>query len=119
MAITGTRERSGVWRLFAALVILAFSFQSYVAQTHIHKPATAVLAALTHHAAPGGGPMENSPLDCPFCQVVNHAGSFLFSDAPLFLLTVQWAEMVAPRHLPADMNTFAKHHWRSRAPPTP
>jgi hypothetical protein len=118
-AMTGTQESGWAWRLIAALVILAFCFQSYVAQTHIHKSATAVSAGLIHHAGPGESPGPNAPLDCPFCQVVNHAGSYLLSDAPLLLLASQWAQMVAPRHLVPDIYMVARHHWRSRAPPSP
>ncbi len=113
-------QKSGrAWRLVAALLILAFGFQSYLAQTHIHKPGTAISASLIHQAGPAGSPGENAPLDCPFCQVVNHAGSFLLSDVSPLLFAAHWAEMVAPRHLLPDINTIARHHWRSRAPPSP
>jgi len=100
------------------LLMLAFSFQSYVTQTHIHKAATAESATVIHHAGQKS-PANNSPFDCPFCQVVNHAGSVLISDSALLVLASQWAEMVAPRYLLQDIGTIANHHWRSRAPPPP
>jgi hypothetical protein len=110
-------ERTPLWRLLAAFVLLAFSFQSYVAQTHIHDRATTISAVAVHHGH-GKSPVENSPLDCPFCQVVTHAGSFLMSDAPLLFLASQWVESAAPYHLFADTGTGANHHWHSRAPPS-
>lgn len=111
-------EKAPLWRLLAAFVLLAFSFQSYVTQTHIHDTVTTVAAAPIHHPGHGKSPVQNSPLDCPFCQVVTHAGNFLASDAPLLLLASQWVEMAAPYHLLAGTGTSANHPWQSRAPPS-
>lgn len=119
MATAKTKLRGGgrAWRLIAILLMLAFSFQSYLVQTHIHEPA-AVSATLIHHAG-HKAPANNTPFDCPFCQVVNHAGSFLISDVSLLLLASQWVEMTAPRHLTPEVGTVANHPWQSRAPPNP
>src|SRR5215469_7489247 len=95
-------EKTSLWRLLAAFVLLAFSFQSYVTQTHIHDGATTVSAVTIHHPGHGKSPVENSPLDCPFCQVVTHAGNALMSDAPLLFLASQWVELAAPYRLFAD-----------------
>ncbi|HEX3756631.1 MAG TPA: hypothetical protein VHV26_16295 [Rhizomicrobium sp.] len=103
-------------RLVASLLLFAFSLQSYVAQTHIHE-AAAKPAALIHQ--PGHkSPVGSSPFDCPFCQVVTHAGSFLMPEATIPLLAVQWAEMAAPQLFAAKSATAVNRNWQSRAPPS-
>jgi hypothetical protein len=118
MAIAIFRARAGAWRLIAALVVIAFSFQSHIAQTHIHQTATAISSA-AHYSGQNKSPVDNSPLDCPFCQVVSHASSFSISDASLLLVEPQWAGMAILRHLLAETDAAAGHHWQSRAPPSP
>jgi hypothetical protein len=118
MAIAIFRARAGAWRLIAALVVIAFSFQSHLAQTHIHQTAAAISSA-AHYSGQNKSPADNSPLDCPFCQVVSHTSGFFISDASLLLVVPQWTEMAIPRHLLATTDTAIGHHWQSRAPPTP
>jgi hypothetical protein len=104
------------WRLLAAAVLLAFSFQCYLAQTHIHE--SAGQAATTHQAQHSKAPAGNSPMDCPFCQAVAHGGNFLTPDAALLPLAMQWVAAPVSYHLPAPARGSAKHHWQSRAPPS-
>ena len=120
MATAATRSRGldRAWRLLAAAMLLAFGFQSYLAQTHIHETVAATSAMLIHQPGHNKSPMENSPLDCPFCQVVTHAGNFLLSDASLLLLPSQWMETAALHHVLPDTHTAANHYWQSRAPPS-
>jgi hypothetical protein len=102
--------------LIASLVMLAFTFQSYVAQTHIHDtaPVSSAIAKGSHH---NKSPLGNTPVECPFCQAVAHAGSFFMPLAPLPFLSAQWIEMAVP-HLALGASTgAATHSWRSRAPP--
>ena len=117
-AATGVNERIAGWRLIAFLVMLAFSFQSYVAQTHIHEAAAPATAALIKNLGHNKSPVDNSPLDCPFCQAVAHDGAFFMPHAPLLFLAAQWVEMAAPHFFLADHSADANHNWRSRAPPT-
>jgi hypothetical protein len=117
VALAAARKRSVTgWRLIAALVLLAFTFQSYVAQTHFHDAAlagTPVSQTLGH----GKAPVDDNPLNCPFCQAVAHAGSFYLPVTPLLFLSAQWAEMSAPHFLLRDSSGAATHSWQSRAPP--
>ena len=76
---------SALSRVIAALLLLAFGFQSYMAQTHVHDIVGKAPAALVHHAGHDRAPVQNSPLDCPFCQMLTHAGSFLVPDPSLVL----------------------------------
>jgi hypothetical protein len=103
--------------LIAALVMLAFTFQSYVAQTHIHENATPASAALIKDLGHNKSPVDNSPLDCPFCQAVAHAGGFFLPVIPLVLLCAQWVKMQAPHFASRDSSIVAAHSWQSRAPP--
>ena len=105
-----------VWRLLAAAVLLAFSFQSYLAQTHIHEGAAT--AVLVYHPGHGKPPVDNSPLDCPFCQAVTHAASFLVPGTLLPFLAPQWVKITALHNLLADKSTATKYNWQSRAPPS-
>ncbi len=116
--IAAGSEKATLWRLIAALLLLAFSFQSYMAQTHIHDIAASSPAALIHHAGHNKAPVQNSPLDCSFCQMrgpcqqrpharylIRVAGAAMDEDggAALFL---------------ANTGTAANYDWQSRAPPS-
>lgn len=117
-ALAAARLQRGISVLFLAL---AFFFQSYVAQTHIHgvfDPVASLLhikaADSTSHKVPPGDDDAN----CPFCQAVVHAGVFstplaptllppvailLFTDVPLLLVTA--------------VRRPAIYGWHQRAPP--
>jgi len=117
MAATRANATLPGWRLIAILVMLAFTLQSYVAQTHIHEAAPPASAALIKNLGHNKSPVDNSPLDCPFCQAVAHDGAFFVPDAPILFLAAQWVAMAAPHFFLADHSADANHSWRSRAPP--
>jgi hypothetical protein len=114
----GRFDRATVWRLIAALVLVAFCFQSYVVQTHIHE-AHAPVAVAGLHLSHGKAPAGNSPLDCPFCQAVAHGGSFFMPDASLLFLLPQWLWIAVPDVPPVGKSVAINHNWQSRAPPSP
>jgi len=104
------------WRAIIWLVVIAFSLQSYIAQTHIHDAATAL-----HETSSGShdnkSPIGNNPMDCPFCQAVAHGGTFFLSATTPLLLSAAWIELPAPvLSLRATFDAVA-HSWKSRAPP--
>ena len=110
------RKRSSGWRLIACLILLTFSLQSYVTQTHIHSATPAAVTKMFSHA-PSKAPLDDNPLDCPFCQAVAHDGPFFLPTVPLLILSVAFVELAAPSfrtHRPSDV---AAHIWQSRAPP--
>jgi hypothetical protein len=111
MATAKTRA----WRFIAALVLLAFSFQSYLAQTHIHE--TAAATALVYHPGHSKAPVD-SPFDCPFCQAVAHATSFLMPGALLPFLAPQWVKTATLHNFRAGTGTTTRYNWQSRAPPS-
>ncbi len=116
--IAKERERTALSRLIAALLLIAFGFQSYMAQTHIHDMAAKTPAAMVQHSGHNRAPAQNSPLDCSFCQMLTHAGSILMPDAALLVPAPQWIMMAATHYLLAGSGTTANHYWQSRAPPS-
>jgi hypothetical protein len=103
--------------LLTAFLLLAFGFQSYIAQTHIHDVSATTPAAI-HHLGHSKLPVQNSPLDCSFCQMMTQADSFLIPDALLVLATPEGMTMAAPHYRLAKTSAGAKHDWQSRAPPS-
>ncbi|HEX4104659.1 MAG TPA: hypothetical protein VHX92_00355 [Rhizomicrobium sp.] len=105
-----------VWRLIGALLLLAFSFQSFLAQTHIHE--TAAATAQIYQPGHSKPPVGNSPFDCPFCQAVAHATSFLMPGTSLPFLAPGWVKTTTLHNFLAGTGTATKYNWQSRAPPS-
>lgn len=109
-------------RYIACLLVLAFSVQSYITQTHIdgwvwatgERTAIGMLAqAPSDTKAPAG----HHRTDCPFCQAVTHAGVFFAPALPVWILPVVWIGQASlPARAPTGGRTAA-HIWQSRAPP--
>jgi len=119
-----------------AVMLLAFVFQAYLTQTHIHKgdPFDIGAQALNIHvpsstaandqaangqATPGRDnfPANDDPANCPICQQIMQAGLFV---APVWLIpllvslvvsTVEITRVVAPHY------DTVSHSWRGRGPP--
>ena len=115
--------------LLATLV--AFLFQSYVVQTHIHfaasaDPETFVAdgANLKTNADSAVAGQHNSkppiddPAHCPICQEFLHAGQYL-TPAPVLalLITAVFVPITIERAVPVTANPVS-HGWRGRAPPS-
>lgn len=110
------RRRNSGWRLIACLILITFSLQSYITQTHIHSATPAAIVKIFNHSQ-GKAPLDNNPVDCPFCQAVAHDGPFHLPTLPLLILLVTFIELAAPQlRLPRLSDAFA-HIWQSRAPP--
>jgi hypothetical protein len=112
-----------VWRrvqefrqLVACLVLLAFAFQSYALQTHIHAP-LAHVAVSSQAPASGKGPVSNSPMECPLCQAMAHDGIFLEPAVVLAAFFGAGWFLVAPQQQIVHSPGMATHTWQSRAPP--
>lgn len=136
--ISGTNRRKGgaqalahsSRRLFLTLFcLLAFSFQSYIAQTHIHIPGTtdAGISALASSPAKISlnaakqdkrSPLPiNSDTNCPLCQTVLHAGFFLTPGLLVLLLPdTQAGNDPAPIAV-SHHDGAPSHAWQSRGPP--
>ncbi|HEY2032670.1 MAG TPA: DUF2946 family protein [Rhizomicrobium sp.] len=116
--------------LLTLFCLLAFSLQSYIAQTHIHVPGTTdpgISAPVSSHTPVSADvkkqsehkqlPGNDDTSSCPFCQTVLHAGAFLTPSLLVLFLPDTWAIagaalVVAPHHERAP-----SHAWHSRGPP--
>ncbi len=111
-------------RHVAALVLVAFNLQAYIAQSHIEGWQLRVSDGLRQsHSSPAREPARapqsghRGHLRCPFCLAVLHAGAFI-GPAPLqwlspsLCLHVVLIALNVRQHRPA-----LAHIWRSRAPP--
>lgn len=102
------------------MVLLAFTLQSFITQTHIHglfgggAAAAKVLASGSPH---GKTPKQDSSADCSFCQAITHAGAFSVPSAPTLILPVTLAEIAAPLFMAMVAGIPPSHPWHSRAPP--
>jgi hypothetical protein len=117
------RRRVSGWRYVTWILVLAFSLQSYVAQTHIHITSHTIdrvaagkpLASTPAHNKKS--PAEDGTDACPFCQAVANASAFFAPAAPLVLPPALWAESVALPLLAGTVGGATTHNWHSRAPP--
>ena len=110
------------WTAILLAALLAFSWQSFVTQTHVHFGADAHMAAVSgetssaaRHDTGKGSP--DTPANCPICEEIAHNGLYL-----LPILAVLEAPEPAPvwqavTALRARAVRKPSHVWRSRAPP--
>lgn len=106
--MTGGRSRF----LLALLLLMTFSLQSYLTQTHIH-----FAPSLTQKGAPGKLPGKDDPANCPVCQEMVQAGHFVTPAAAALLLPSAQVSIVEIATPVAVIAQAASHTWRSRAPP--
>ena len=108
-------------RFIVFLAIFAFALQAYIAQTHIHGVSQDAGAAvkIVASAAPikGKGPLDNAPVDCPFCQTAALTGVVLTPTMPLLYLSLAWVKAFMPPFTARATSATAAHDWQSRAPP--
>lgn len=103
----------------ALFMLLIFTAQSYLLQTHIHAQSFSNQAVTVAHAIamPQG---DKAPLDadqCPLCQEAAHSGSYILPGAAAALpVTVSFTliPLAVPRTFFARAIT---HTWQGRAPP--
>jgi len=115
-------ERKRGFSFWLALLVLAFLWQSFVAQTHVHFERLASQNLANTQAPATNDPERSKPGDpvthCPVCRAVAHAGVFLPS-APIALpAAAATIVVVAIAVLTSLILRLASHLWRSRAPPT-
>ena len=111
------------WVAVLLTVLLAFTWQSFVTQTHerfdraAYSAATGVKAAGPHSQS---GQSPANPADtCPICREIAQAGHYLLPAS----IVVHTPETIA--HWDSSTSSLAltlhlrSHAWQSRAPPTP
>jgi hypothetical protein len=119
------------WRVFVAtLALIAFAFQGYISQTHVHVQlaglAVSNVAAVKHSAsdaacsqhAPDKTPAREDPMKCPLCQVVGYAGHFVTPSAAASLLLPRTAISILPLAIALlSPRESPSHIWQGRGPP--
>ena len=110
------------WRSLTWILLLAFTLQSYITQTHIHPVAhPAANASIVKNAsqAPAPAPADRDALNCPFCQAIATAGAFFTPAAPLLILPTLWVRVTPPPVSLVLLHPAFARGWNSRAPPRP
>jgi Na+/H+-translocating membrane pyrophosphatase len=111
-------------RWFAVVLasLLAFSWQSFVTQTHVHFDPGASSTAAAGKA--GGGAHEKAgrsssdiPANCPICQEIAHAGHYFLPTPVAFLGPYSVAVWIVVTPSLALTLRQRSHTWNSRAPP--
>jgi hypothetical protein len=118
---TGRRLGAG-WIAVLLAMLVVFSWQSFVAQTHNHFDRTPIAtAAGTTGAVAASSSDRNSPYDspanCPICREIAQSGAYL-PPAPIVLPAPQamliWLVAGLSFGLVLERRLLG---WRSRAPP--
>lgn len=103
------------------VALLAFTFQSYVVQTHIHLVGRNVvalgMATSEARSKPEKFPANQDPSNCPLCQELLHSGNFVAPSAIAALppalaistIVIRLETEIAPQPI--------SHSWHGRAPP--
>jgi hypothetical protein len=114
------RIRGSGCRAIAWILLVTFTLQSFITQTHIHgafNTGATLAAPVTNAPAHKNAPAENGKAECPFCQAIVHAGAFHAPPAQTLVLPVSGAKMAASFFVAATFVSVSSHLWHSRAPP--
>ncbi len=113
-----------LWAAMLLLTLLAFGWQSFVAQAHRHAGeregislAQVVQAVVGTKAEKGGQVPADTPDNCPICQEIAHGGAYLLPTPILFQPPAAIVAWFAVTLLLALALRQQSHAWRSRAPP--
>ena len=116
--------RNGAWRICATwMLLLAFTLQSYITQTHVHREpggthGAAIVRIVGQPAPHAVSPTGDATIACPICQAIVVAGAFFVPTTPILSRPATLAETAAFRPIVAGLAvTAASFSWRSRAPP--
>jgi hypothetical protein len=118
--LPGMRTRARWLVLLAAL--LSFSWQSIVAETHVHSPAEFASSSFIAKQSAHGAPAQrrtpsDSPASCPICRELAHAHHYLPPAPIVFSAPGPAISPVLSAASIASALPRRWHGWRSRAPP--
>jgi hypothetical protein len=115
-----TTTLAPVRRLAMLAVLLAFAFQAFAVQTHLHgQPASAKSVQMAQGDAPAK-PLPTDPLDpatCKLCQELIHSGAAVTPAGPEIALLLDWAAAALPPAWLPSTALLPQTGWQSRAPP--
>jgi hypothetical protein len=108
--------KRATWFAMMMAILLAFTWQSFVAQTHRHYDASAAKTAALQQ---GGTSSPDQPASCPICSELAHAGQVILP-APVTIAAPAEAPVWLATTAPLALSRSERSHaWRSRAPPLP
>ncbi len=119
-SLFGKRRGRAAWRTVVWIVLLCFTLQTYITQTHVHlaaHPAGTAPILKTVKNPPLRAPSDSDPATCPFCQAIFSAGAFFTPTAPVLVLPSQWFDVAAPFASVGIAPRAVLTGWNSRAPP--
>ncbi|MBV9747249.1 MAG: hypothetical protein JO157_00390 [Acetobacteraceae bacterium] len=120
----GGNRASVLARLLHVIALALLAWQALVVQVHLHAP-EAPVGATPAAVAQAGAQLSptrhrpDSPLDCPICREIAHAGHYLTPDPVAYALPIAVAAWLSVAPLPKLLLGQRSHAWRSRAPPAP
>jgi hypothetical protein len=123
--------RSSLWqRVLLAFTLVAFGWQSYVTQTHIHfeRSFAAGWTEFSGHgskafSAKADGskhdkyPANEDPANCPICQEILYAGQYVAPTALWVLPPTSAVSTTTVADADLPFVSTISHDWRGRAPP--
>lgn len=102
-------------------MLLFFTTQSFLVQTHLHDLSKSFAAATTTTQA--SSPLKsNAPVDadkCLLCQEYSHSGVFVLPAAIATLAPTAAVSLLPLALAPFHLAYAASHDWQGRAPPNP
>lgn len=116
---TRMRRKGSLRSLLSLLVLLVFTTQSFLVQTHLHDlPKISASAAGTLSAsAPQDDQAPISADKCLLCQEYTHSGGFVLPAAVATLPPNAVLSLLPLVLAPLDYARTASHAWNGRAPP--
>src|SRR6476660_3498187 len=125
------RRRVAAARLVVLVTLLAFGFQTYLTQTHVHFASEGQPSRVHTQLVLGGGkvstgapvdrkdryPANEDPANCPLCQELIHAGQFVTPAASALLVPSLSLSVIELTVQYAPLLHTVTHIWRGRAPP--
>jgi hypothetical protein len=110
-------------------MLLAFFFQSYATQTHIHFESdngitlakvpdgvAIVKYKAVSHPAKKGAPSEENPDNCPLCQLL-YGGQYVAPTQLIFFVPMAAISVIEAVAAVLPHYDAASHNWLGRAPP--
>lgn len=125
------RRVSGWRRLLPTLMLVAFTLQSFVTQTHIHFTPDA-LTRLTEYVDSDSGKIahqyvgqnehgtrktNDDPADCPLCQEILYSGYYVAPGTPSVPPPAHLVTATASVGLELPFVSATSHIWQGRGPP--
>lgn len=101
--------------LIALMMLVIFSTQTYLIQTHIHARATSTATQIV--TSPTG---SKAPLDadlCPLCQEAAHSGAYILPGVAALVTATITYSLVPLTQGPRVFARIISHTWQGRAPP--